>query len=311
MQVSCPACGASDSTLYLDGDDHEISIQSVGSSRTLLSHGRILRCAACGLAYRSYRPKAEQLAQLYREADDGMYEAEMPNRWRTAKRHRHIVEKHMPAKGSLLDIGCASGAFMSVMQDNGWRVKGIEPSESQYRRATRVLGDDALLQMSVLESAHLEEHFDLITLWDVLEHVTEPTQFLALAASRLKECGYLILNVPCIDSRAAKMLGPRWPLLLAEHLCYFTVPSLIACGKSAGLELVHTGQRPAAFSLGYVFFRAGQHGIPGADLTRRTLNALGFGHWSIPVWLGEVYAVFRKEQAETAHSPSKKYVNLN
>jgi len=281
----------------LDGDDHEIRLQSVGSSRTILSHGRILRCASCGLAYRSHRPRAEQLAQLYREADDGMYEAEMPNRWRTAMRHKNIVEKHLPKKGSLLDIGCASGAFMRVMQDDGWQVQGIEPSESQYRRATGVLGGSDFIQQCILERAHLDDRFDLITLWDVLEHVTEPAQFLALAASHLKEGGYLILNVPRIDSPVSKLLGPRWPLLLAEHLCYFTVPSLVACGQTAGLKLVHTGQRPAAFSLGYVFFRAGQHGVPGANLTRRLLNVLRLGNCSIPVWLGEIYAVFQKDQA--------------
>ena len=144
--------------------------------------------------------------------------------------------------------------------------------------------------------ATLEERFDLITLWDVLEHVTEPAQFLALAASHLKEGGYLVLNVPRVDSLAAKMLGLRWPLLLAEHLSYFTIPSLNFCGTAAGLKLMHTGQRPAAFSLGYVFFRAGQHGIPGANLMRRLLIVLGLAKWSVPVWLGEVYAVFRKDQ---------------
>jgi SAM-dependent methyltransferase len=304
MQVPCPACGASNSTLYLDGDDHEIRLQSVGSSRTLLSHGRILRCASCGLAYRSYRPKAEHLALLYREADDCLYEAEMPNRWRTAMRHRRIVEKYLPAKGSLLDIGCASGAFMRVMQDCGWRVEGIEPSESQYHRAARVLGGGASIHQCVLESAHLNNRFDLITLWDVLEHVPEPGKFLALAASRLKEGGYLILNVPRIDSRVARTLGPRWPLLLAEHLCYFTIPSLIACGKTAGLKLIHTGKRASAFSLGYVLFRAAQHDIPAANLTRRIINALGLGNWSIPVWQGDVYAVFCKEPEPAAQQPS-------
>ena len=66
MELQCPVCASPKTELYLDGDDNEISLQSVGSSRTLLSHGKILRCKSCGLAYRSFRPQNEQLASLYR-----------------------------------------------------------------------------------------------------------------------------------------------------------------------------------------------------------------------------------------------------
>jgi hypothetical protein len=79
MDFPCPVCNSEESALYLDGDD-EINVASVGSSRTLLSHGRILRCASCGLGYRSFRPRNEQLGRVYRAADDSGYEAEMPNR---------------------------------------------------------------------------------------------------------------------------------------------------------------------------------------------------------------------------------------
>ena len=120
MDVPCPVCNNQQSALYLDGDDNEIRLASVGSSRTLLSHGRILRCSSCGLAYRSFRPRSEELGRLYRAADDSRYEAEMPNRWRTARRHKRIIDRYVPSKGSLLDVGCASGAFLRVMQDAGW-----------------------------------------------------------------------------------------------------------------------------------------------------------------------------------------------
>jgi len=87
---ACPVCGDQRSELYLDGDDDGIRAESLGSSRTLLSHGRILRCTACGLAYRSFRPRDEELAALYRTADDTTYEAESANRLRTALRHRRL-----------------------------------------------------------------------------------------------------------------------------------------------------------------------------------------------------------------------------
>jgi SAM-dependent methyltransferase len=292
--VPCPACHGSEIELYLDGDDSEISLESVGSSRTLLSHGRVLRCTACGLAYRSFRPTNHQLSLLYRVADDSTYEAEKPNRVRTAKRHQRIIEKHVRGTGSVLDVGCASGVFLRLMRESGWRVIGVEPSETQFLRATQTLGGDANIQQCVLQEASLQGDLDLITMWDVLEHVTHPPELLALAAGLLRPGGCLALNVPRIDSPAARLLGRHWPVLLAEHLNYFTVPSLRACGEAAGLRLVHTGQRPAAFSLGYVFFRANQHHIPGSALARRLIDAIKVSRWSIPVWIGEVYAVFRK-----------------
>lgn len=291
---ACPVCNNTDAELYLDGDDEGIKAESVGSSRTLLSHGRILRCAKCGLAYRSFRPRDEELAALYRAADDSTYEAESPNRLRTALRHQKLVEKYVAGKGKLLDVGCASGAFLKVMEAAGWQVYGVEPAAAQYRRAKALLGEQARIQQCVLQDAKLDTAFDLITLFDVLEHVVDPVDFLAMTASHLVDGGHLLLNVPRIDSFQSRVLRSRWPLLLAEHLNYFTVPSLRICGEKAGLQLMHHGQRPAAFSLSYVFFRAGQHGIPGASAARSRLGSSGLGGSSIPVWLGEVYAVFRK-----------------
>jgi hypothetical protein len=123
MDFPCPVCNSRESALYLDGDDNESGRASVGSSRTLFSHGRILRCASCGLGYRSFRPRNEQLGGLYRAADDSRYEAEMPNRWRTARRHKEIIDTYVSGRGSLLDVGCASGAFLRVMRDvTSWSI---------------------------------------------------------------------------------------------------------------------------------------------------------------------------------------------
>jgi SAM-dependent methyltransferase len=294
--VPCPVCNGTKAQLYIDGDDNEISVESVGSSRTLLSHGRVLRCGSCGLAYRSFRPNNDQLSRLYRVADDRTYEAEMPNRLRTAERHRQIIEKHVRTTGSVLDVGCASGAFLRLMLESGWNVAGVEPSETQFRRATKVLGATVRIQQCVLQEASLHRDFDLVTMWDVLEHVTHPVEFLSLAGSLLRPGGFVVLNVPRIDSPAARLMGRRWPVLLAEHLNYFTVPSLRICGGAAGLRLVHTGQRPAAFSLDYILFRASQHFVFGSSVARRLAQAMGISRWSIPIWIGEVYAVFLKDQ---------------
>lgn len=288
----CPVCGSLRSTLYLDGDD-ELSPESVGSSRTKLSHGRILKCSDCGLAFRAHRPSPEELALLYRSASDEVYEAELPNRRRTAARHKQLVERYRPEAGRILDVGCASGLFLKAMADAGWQVFGVEPSSSQFERARKLLGEDAQLRQCTLQEAELPK-VDVITLWDVLEHVDDPVGFTQQCASHLDPGGLLIVNVPRIDSPMAHLLGERWPLLLAEHLNYFTKQSLAMCGDKAGLNLAHVGSRPVSFSLGYIAYRLHQHGIPGAAFAERALTNAGLNRTAIPVRMGEMLAVMRR-----------------
>ena len=295
LSPQCLICGSGNQRLYLDGED-SLASQSVGSSRSKLSHGRILKCRDCGFCFRSFRPPPDQLAELYRAADDRVYEAEAANRLKTAMRHRDVISRYCQA-GKVLDVGSASGAFLKVMADAGWTAFGVEPSTSQVERARRILGNDAMLQQCDLEAAVLPSDFDVITLWDVLEHVPDPVGFLSYCSSLLRPGGYILLNTPQIDSAIAKTLGSRWPLLLAEHLNYFTVESLRICGEKSSLSLLHTGQRPASFSLGYILFRLSQHGIPFTRSARRTVTALGIESLPFPVWMGEVLAVFQKQQA--------------
>lgn len=289
----CPVCNSFDSTLYLDGED-AIAPESVGSSRSKLSPGRILKCHNCGLCFRSLRPTPAQLADLYRVADDQVYEAETANRVKTAERHRKRISRYIQPPGAILDIGSASGAFLRLMVDTGWEAYGVEPSSSQCEKARRVLGSEAVIQECVLENAVLPGNFDVITLWDVLEHVTEPVVFLKHCSDLLRPGGYLFLNTPRIDSAMARTLGERWPLLLAEHLNYFTVESLRIGAQKSNLALVATGQRPVSFSIGYILHRLSQHNFPLIDAASRLAKLFRAEPLAIPIWMGEVFAVMRK-----------------
>jgi SAM-dependent methyltransferase len=180
------------------------------------------------------------------------------------------------------------------MADVGWTGVGVEPSASQCARARQLLNDRVEIQQTVLENADIQTKADLVTLWDVLEHVTDPVGFLQLSAALLKNDGVLILNVPRIDSFAAKHLGDKWPLLLAEHLNYFTPESLRVCARRAGLDVITFGSRPSSFSLGYILYRLRQHALPGVNLAGLLVKSLRATEISIPVWMGEIYAVFKR-----------------
>jgi SAM-dependent methyltransferase len=288
----CPICSEAKATIYLDGEEGDLTEAAIGPSRTRLSYGRILRCSVCRFGFRRFRPTDNQLATLYRATDDHLYEKENTGRIRTARTHARIVGRYQRS-GRLLDVGCASGAFLSVMADRGWDVEGVEPSQQQAARSQSLLAGRGRIQHCNLQQAQFGSAFDVITLWDVLEHVAEPVEFLKRCASLLQGSGFLFLNVPDLDSLQARILNHRWPLLLPEHLNYFNKGSLMRCAEKAGCEWLAGGKRPAYFSLHYVLYRLSQH-LPLAGTISRVVEATPAKRLTIPVWMGERYAILKK-----------------
>jgi SAM-dependent methyltransferase len=291
--IKCPSCEAADPEIYLEAPEAPLDAAVFGSSRMSVSPGTILRCRNCGCGFRRNPLAQAELAQLYREMDTKTYDAESAGRARTALTHLALLHR-FAEPGRLLDVGCASGLFLDRAATAGWEVAGVEPSEQLFQQARAKLASKGLVLKSVLEEADLPlAGFDAVTLWDVLEHVADPLGILQRCHSLLKPGGMLILNVPDLQSLQARLLGRRWPLLLPEHLIYFTRRSLRICGEKAGLSWVAFGRRSANFSLQYVAYRLSQHAIPGARLASRIFQSRA-GLITIPVKLGETYGVWKK-----------------
>jgi SAM-dependent methyltransferase len=289
--IACPVCGAAASQVYLQDRDRRLDPSIMGSSRQAISPGTILRCSACQFGFKQQRSSPHELADLYRRMDTTVYESELAGRERTARRHLAIVERHAQ-HGNLLDVGCASGLFLDQAQHAGWSVTGIEPSETLSAEARERLAGRGEIHCGTLETFPSYPIFDALTLWDVLEHVPDPLAFLSACRALLRPGGHLFLNVPDLDSRQARLLGRRWPLLLPEHLNYFNRKSLRLCGERAGLTFEAFGRRRAWFSTRYVALRVAQHNIPGSGLLR-SLSQGPLGRILVPVSLGETYAVWR------------------
>jgi SAM-dependent methyltransferase len=290
---SCMICRSQDHAIYLD--DHKEALESAafGSSRGVICHGRILRCVSCGFAFRQVRSSEQELSEVYRRMDPGLYEAEASGRARTAARHLKIVQRYLPP-GRVLDVGCASGLFLRLAQNAGWQVVGLEPSEALFEKAsTAVEGRGEVYRLTLEEADLAPATFDAVTIWDVLEHVPDPLGFMKTCRSLLKPKGHLFLNIPNLDSKEARWLGTQWPLLLAEHLNYFNPPSLRLCGEKAGIEWLDLGQRPSSFSIGYILYRLSQHSIPGANFGRKLARG-AVGKITVPIYLGELCAVGRR-----------------
>jgi SAM-dependent methyltransferase len=195
----------------------------------------------------------------------------------------------------LLDVGCGSGYFLSSASKAGWEVVGVEPSKAHCEKAKELLNARGDLICATLEDASLPaSYYDVLTLWDVLEHVPDPVNFISTCCSLLKPGGFLFVNVPDLDSLQSRVLGSRWPLLLPEHLNYFNRKSLGFCGESAKLTRLYLGKRLASFTIEYVLYRLSQHHIPGAALVRQLANRCGINNIILPFPLGEIFVVWQR-----------------
>ena len=114
-----------------------------------------------------------------------------------------VLARYLPLQNArILDIGCGGGLFLSLLKQEGAQVIGIELSDSraQYARTRYELPIDK----HPIESAYWQDgyaqHFDAVTLWDVIEHVNYPFQTLRSAANVLRPGGLLFIDTPCRDS---------------------------------------------------------------------------------------------------------------
>ena len=288
--VKCPVCEGERTKVQQKGRKHALSF---GPSRTEVSTSDLLRCLDCGFGFSAFRPREDQLAGLYREMDAGVYEAETPGRLKTALRHMTILNRyHRAGPGRLLEIGSASGRFLSLACQAGWECTGVEPSAVLCERARLFAGRARVIESTLQDAGLAPGTFDAIAMFDVLEHVPEPLSFLRLVASLMKPDAVLLMNLPDLDSLAARLMGRHWPLQLPEHLNYFNRTSLARASASVGLRCVGWGRRPASFSVSYILYRLSQHGIPGMSWLGRRCGPM-IGNLVLPVYMGELWLVCR------------------
>ena len=140
--------------------------------------------------------------------------------------------------GAVLDIGCGQGLFLKQFADRGWRAVGIEVSSSAAFHARDVLGLEVLVGERA--TGELENNsFDIIGLWHVLEHATEPKTLLSEARRVLKKNGKLLLSVPNFSSLEARVGKQNWfHLDVPRHITHFTEDSLYATLDATGWEVI-------------------------------------------------------------------------
>jgi SAM-dependent methyltransferase len=214
---------------------------------------QLLRCSSCGCVWLVDPPEPARMGEHYtKDYHRGIMAAgEGLDRWDDTRKR---IARYKQG-GAILDIGCSSGGFLSTMSGSSWQRYGIEMEESTAAKARQQAGAEVFVGDAV-QAPFLPESFDVITCFDVLEHVYSPHEFLSKVFEWLKPGGIFYAMMPNIDSWEARLFGSYWyGLELPRHLFHFSPQSIRALMPTLGFQEVALNTPRASYierSLGYV-----------------------------------------------------------
>ena len=127
-------------------------------------------------------------------------------------------------KGKLLDLGCSGGFFLDMAKNSSWKTFGIEINNKEFAIANKKKHKVWNQELSTL---HKKEKFDVITMWDVFEHIKNPHKILSEIKKRLNKRGLIFIQIPNSDSIAAKVLREKCNMFdPIEHVNLYNLSAL-------------------------------------------------------------------------------------
>jgi 2-polyprenyl-3-methyl-5-hydroxy-6-metoxy-1,4-benzoquinol methylase len=157
--------------------------------------------------------------------------------------HKYFLA-NAPGRGELLDIGCGTGNFLAAACKEGYRVTGIELDGNAAKFAKERLGLERVLPLTIAEFArhHPDERFDVVTFFEVLEHQTEPAEFLKSVRACLKPQGTIALSVP---NRERWLTGPDVLDYPPNHFLRWNAAALKKFLTANEFEVLSVQEQPA------------------------------------------------------------------
>ena len=183
--MNCPICAARASTPFLTVNSYTI-----------------VQCCDCSFLFVDPPPSPAQLQAFYQHDEYyagsqlgyGDYLGAQQQHEALARKRLRRIERSVPARGAILDIGCAAGFFLHVAQERGWQTWGVELSAHMASYAARWLKRPVVARIDELGLP--PGSFDAVTMWEFIEHVGEPRAELEQAVKMLRRGGELSLSTP-------------------------------------------------------------------------------------------------------------------
>lgn len=246
--TNCPVCKNQSFSKFLSCKDYTVSQKEFN----------IVSCNSCGFKFTNPIPEIADLGNYYKSEDYISHSNTKKGiisrlyhlvRNYTLRQKLALVSKHV-SRGTILDYGCGTGMFLKTCQESGWSVFGMEP-DSDARKIAAQVNVKPSVDKTELAQTLGKNKLDAITLWHVLEHVTDLDETLSFFKKNLADEGVLIIAVPNHKSNDAKHYNEFWAAYdVPRHLYHFEPKTIGQLLAGYGFELNET--LPMRFDSFYV-----------------------------------------------------------
>ena len=297
--VRCNLCGADDPVVRYPRTIREPANSGNWSAYACThsgygQHHTIVECKRCGLVYASPRFDGHDIVDTYEAVEDTLYLEEREGRVLTFEHHLKPLEKLTgpPDGRPLLDVGCYIGVFVELAAQHGWEAWGVDPSRWAVDRAQeRGL---QVVQGTLATASLPEAGFDVVTMWDTIEHLPDPAATLERAHRLLKPGGLLVVHTIDIDSLFARLMGSHWPWLMEMHLFYFSRRTLGDLLAKRGFEVLSDRPQGRYLRLGYLSNRLAALAPVVGRPVEWLVTRMGLRGTAVHVNLGDLVTVYAR-----------------
>lgn len=262
VEFPCPVCDSTNRDVFLEPwVDEQDPAKLYGAASGIPGTQHLVKCRDCSMIYESPRYDAATIVQGYMASQEADHDSQYPMRvnsfYQALVKHARFLP---PVGAKVLDIGTAGGAFLDAAKQYGYDAHGMEPSADLVAR-----GKARGLQ---IEQGTIDNHrfepgsFDMVCLWDVIEHLPDPKAALVEIRKLLKPNGIFLINYPDIGTTQAKLAGKRFWWILSVHLHHFTRDTIRNICDRTGFEVFHMQRYWQILEFGYLENMAVHYKIP-------------------------------------------------
>jgi 2-polyprenyl-3-methyl-5-hydroxy-6-metoxy-1,4-benzoquinol methylase len=266
----CIVCGSSQFEPFLVCKDYTVSQENFN----------IVSCKSCGFKFTNPRPENSVIGDYYKAEEyvshsnttkgvvNKLYHSV---RNYTLKQKLKLISSYV-SRGTMLDYGCGTGMFLNVCKNDGWETYGMEPDDNA-RKMSIEKGLDVFSDKEKVSDRIADKKFNAITLWHVLEHVTDMEATLSFFKSKLNDDGVLIIAVPNHVSYDAQYYKEFWAAYdVPRHLHHFDINSMTSLVEKAGFKFKES--KPMKFDSFYVSMLSEKYKTGSVNLVKAFLVGL-------------------------------------